>query len=93
MTQLHMDLDKPKEAQTVVDDVLAKYPKLAALPRYGWRNKRAWKRLRLARPFLLDKEGKTYLVDEGGWARDVTNGELQRPHASKLLDQDKRSER
>ena len=56
ITQLHMDLDKPKEAQTVVDEILARYPKLAALPRYGWRNKKAWKRLRLARRFLLDKD-------------------------------------
>ena len=40
MTQLHMDLDKPKEAQTIVDEILARYPKLAALPRYGWRNNR-----------------------------------------------------
>ena len=93
MTQLNMDLDKPQGAENVVDDILARYPKLAAYPRYGWRNKRAWRRLRLARPFLLDKDKHTYLVDEGGWARDVTNGELQRLHASKLLDQDKKFER
>ena len=92
MTQKRMDLEE-KPSELVLEKILKKYPQLAALPRYGWRNKRAWKRLRLARPFLLDKEGRTYLVDEGGWARDVTNGELQRPHASKLLDPDKRSER
>ena len=94
MTQLRIDLqEQPTPERSAVDEVLAKYPKLATLPRYGWRNKRAWKRLRLARPFLLDKDKRTYLVDEGGWARDVTNGELQRLHASKLLDQDKRFER
>ena len=92
MSQMQMDLEE-KPSTPVLEEILRRYPRLAALPRYGWRNKRAWKRLRLARPFLLDKEGRTYLVDEGGWARDVTNGELQRPHASKLLDPDKRSER
>ena len=93
MTQLHMDLDKPKEAQTVVDEILARYPKLAALPRYGWRNKKAWKRLRLARRFLLDKDKHTYLVGEDGWARNLTDPDARTVHASKLLDQDKRFER
>ena len=84
MSQMQMDHEE-KPSTPVLDEILRKYPRLAALPRYGWRNKKAWKRLRLARPFLLDKEGKTYLVDEGGWVHDVTNGDLQRSHASKLL--------
>ena len=53
MTQLDMDLDKPKEAQAVVDEILA-------------------------RRFLLDKDKNTYLVGEGGWARNLTDPDAVR---------------
>ena len=92
MTQKRMDLEE-KPSTPVLEEILKKYPRLAALPRYGWRNKRAWKRLRLARKFLLDKDGETYLVDQGGWTRNMVRTDAKLVHASKLLDPAKKTVR
>ena len=70
-------------------------PRLAGLPRYGYSNRDAWRRLRLARPFVLRaRDGTPYHVDRGGWARDISGAAPGPPvHASKLLDQGKKSTR
>lgn len=92
MTQITMDLEK-KPSQLTVDEVLEKYPKLADLPRVGWRNKKAWYYKAKARKFLLTKGGHTYLVDQGGRAVDLCHPGTFSTHAVKLLDPDKRNER
>ena len=62
-------------------------PKLAALPRWSWRSKKAWARLRRAKPFLLEGQGRVmYFVDSGGWARRLDDLAAPPAHASKLLD-------
>ena len=93
VTKLAMDLDKPQYSDTVIDHILARYPKLTVLPRWGWRNKKERKRLEIAKRFLLDKDKHSYLVDEGSWAYCLTNPGARTVHAFKLLDQEKRFER
>jgi hypothetical protein len=45
-------------------------PKLAALPRRGWRSNKAWARLRRATPLLLEGQGSVMcFVDSGGWPK------------------------
>ena len=67
-------------------------PKLAALPRWSWRSKKAWARLRRAKPFLLEGQGRVmYFVDSGGWARRLDDLGAPPAHASKLLDPAKKT--
>ena len=61
-------------------------------------NKRAWRRLKRCKPFLLKAQRRTYFVDAGGWARPIDGqGDLQGGvrsiQAVKLLDQNKRPRR
>ena len=60
----------------MTDEILRKCPRLASLPRYGCRNRDAWKRLKLARQFLLNRGGDTYLVNEGSWAHNLVNTDV-----------------
>ena len=58
-------------------------------------NKRARRRLKRCKPFLLLAQLRTYFVDAGGWARPIDGqGELQSGGLSiqtaKLLDPNKR---
>ena len=63
-------------------------PRLAAYPRFGAGEWRAWRRLRNAKPFVLDARDGRYFVDGGGWAH-VLGREAPTVHASKLLDPEK----
>ena len=61
-------------------------------------NKRAWRRLKRHKPFLLNSQRRTYYVDAGGWARPIDGkGDLRGGgrsiQAVKLLDPNKRSRR
>ena len=72
-----------------LEDLRQKYPY------YGSGSRRAWRRLRRHKPFLLTNQRRTYFVDAGGWARPIDGkGDLQGGgrsiQAVKLLDPNKR---
>ena len=74
--------------------IFLEYPNLAKLPRRSWRSSKAWRRLRRAKPFLLDaQDGVTHFVDSGGWAHRLDDLRAPSMHASKLLTQGKKSRR
>ena len=70
--------------------------RLNHLPQYGWRNQKAWDRLRRAKPWLLKgQDGRLYFVDSGGWASHLEGNDAGRSagHASRLLDPAKKDPR
>ena len=74
--------------------IFQEYPDLAKLPRPSWQSWEAWNRLREAKPFLLDaQDGVTHFVDSGGWARRLDDLSAPPVHASKLLDQGRKTRR